>query len=203
MSEGDKTKVYEIYNKIIDWFDMHRSKDLAMEKFYLDYVLGLIPPDSTILDVGCGTGEPIAQFFIDNGHKVTGIDASKKMIERCLQRFPHQHWLLADMRELSLQQQFNVVIAWHSFFHLPQDDQLPTLKLLASYVKPAGFLVFTSGPESGEVWSDNGGYDLYHASLSPEEYTKILQQNNMELLIHKAEDPDCGGSTVWIAKKKN
>jgi 2-polyprenyl-3-methyl-5-hydroxy-6-metoxy-1,4-benzoquinol methylase len=203
MKNRNKSKVYEIYNMIMEWFDAHRNKELVMERFYLDYVLGLSPPYGTVLDVGCGTGEPIAQFFIENSYKVTGVDASEKMIEVCLKRFPQHKWLLLDMRVMRLEEQFNIVIAWHSFFHLPHEDQRATLKLLSSHVKPDGFLVFTSGPEYGEKWSDNGGYDLYHASLSEEEYRTILQSNDMDVLVHKAEDPDCGNATVWIAKKTN
>ncbi|MDI1351164.1 MAG: class I SAM-dependent methyltransferase, partial [bacterium] len=155
--KADKTKIYELYDLIIDWFDINRNKDLVMERFYLDYVFGLTPPYSSVLDVGCGTAEPIAQFFIKNGHKVTGIDASKKMIELCQQRFPTERWLLQDMRTMNLEEQFNIVIAWHSYFHLPHADQRTTLKILIKHVKQDGFLLFTTGPDYGETWSDNGG----------------------------------------------
>ena len=63
--------------------------------------------------------------------------------------------------------------------------------------------MFTSGHEYGEVWSNNGGYDLYHASLSVEEYKKIIQENGFDIQMNKIQDPNCGGATVWIAKKIN
>ena len=34
----------------------------------------LIPSGGTILDIGCGSGEPIARHLIETGHAVTGID---------------------------------------------------------------------------------------------------------------------------------
>ncbi|HAT1883616.1 TPA: class I SAM-dependent methyltransferase, partial [Legionella pneumophila] len=102
---------------------------------------------------------------------------------------------------LDLNEKFHAVIAWHSFFHLPHDDQRMTLKLLASYVDQNGLLIFTSGPEYDEVWSNNGGHDLYHASLSTEEYEQILIDNNFKVLAHKIRDPDCGDATVWVAQK--
>ncbi len=201
MKKSDKNKVYEIYDKIIHWFDAHRSKDLSLEKAYLDVIQAHIPASGSVLDVGCGTGEPIAKFFIEQGYQVTGVDASKAMIELCKQRFPQAHWLLADMRTLQLPGQFDIVLAWHSFFHLPHEDQKPTLQLLTSYVKSGGLFAFTSGTEHSEVWSDNGGYDLYHASLDPEEYIKILEEYNFKLIMHKMNDPDCGGATTWLVKK--
>jgi len=78
MKKADKKKVYEAYNEIICWFDEHRSKDLTKEQFYLNYIENHLPPEGTILDIGCGTGEPIAKYFIEKGYKVTGIDASKR-----------------------------------------------------------------------------------------------------------------------------
>ena len=202
MTERNKDKVYQVYDEIIDWFDDNRTKDLTMEKFYLNFIQKYLKPKSKILDVGCGTGEPIAQFLITEGYDVTGIDASSKMIDLCKQRFPKNKWILADMRTLALKEKFNAVIAWHSFFHLPHDDQRLTLKLLASYVDQNGLLIFTSGPEYDEVWSDNAGHDLYHASLSTEEYEQILIDNNFKVLAHKIRDPECGDATVWVAQKR-
>ncbi|RUR16032.1 class I SAM-dependent methyltransferase [Legionella sp. km535] len=201
MTNRNKEHVYQVYDDLIDWFDNARTKDLKMEKSYLNLIQKHLSLNSKILDVGCGTGEPLAQFLINAGYIVTGIDASKRMIERCKQRFPKGKWLLADMRTLDLNEQFHAVIAWHSFFHLSHDDQRRTLKLLASYVHQNGLLIFTSGPEYGEVWSDNGGHELYHASLSTEEYQQLLIDNNFKVLVHKIRDPECGEATVWVAQK--
>lgn len=200
MSKLNKTKVYEVYDEIITWFDEARSKRL-MESEYLNLIVNTIPPSGTILDLGCGTGEPIAQFFIERGFKVTGVDGSQKMIELCKQRFPNERWIVSDMRDINLQQQFDALIAWHSFFHLDWDSQRNMFKIFASHVKLGGVLAFTSGDEQGEVWSDNGGQQLYHASLSTNEYNSLLEESSFKVLIHKVRDPECGEATVWVAQK--
>ncbi|KTD00194.1 methyltransferase [Legionella geestiana] len=146
MTNRNKDNVYQVYDEIIDWFDNARKKDLKMEKTYLNFIQKHLPRNSKILDVGCGTGEPIAKFLINAGFAVTGIDASKRMIDRCKQRFPKERWLIADMRTLDLNEKFHPVIAWHSFFHLSHENQRSTLKLLASYVHQNGLFIFTSGP---------------------------------------------------------
>lgn len=201
MTKRNKDNVYQVYDEIIDWFDNARTKDLTMEKFYLNFIQKYLPLKSKILDVGCGTGVPIAKFLINSGYIMTGIDVSKKMIDLCKQRFPKEKWLLADMRILDLNEKFDAVIAWQSFFHLSHEDQRSTLKSLGSYVEQNGLFIFTSGPEYGEVWSDNGGHELYHASLSTEEYRQILIDNNFKILVHKIRDPECGEATVWVAQK--
>ncbi len=110
MNKRNKEKVYECYEEIVSWFDNARTKTL-MESEYLNLIVKSVPASSSVLDLGCGTGEPIAQFFIDKGFKVTGVDGSKKMIELCKKRFPNEQWIVSDMREIKLQQQFGVVLA--------------------------------------------------------------------------------------------
>lgn len=193
-------KVYEVYDKIFNWFDEHRNKEL-MEFYYLNLILTLVGPAGTVLDLGCGTGEPLAQFFIEKGFKITGVDGSQKMIELCKKRFPNERWIVSDMLDVNLNEQFNVVLAWHSFFHLEHDSQRSMFKIIASHTKPGGILAFTSGVEEGETWSDNGGEQLYHASLSIQEYQKLLSASSFNVLVHKIEDPECGNATLWIAQK--
>lgn len=200
MSKLNKTKVYEIYDEIIDWFDDARTKSL-MESEYLHLIVNTIPSKGTILDLGCGTGEPIAQFFIEKGFNVTGVDGSQKMIALCKKRFPSERWIVSDMRTINLEQQFDAVLAWHSFFHLDHDSQRNMFKIFASHMKPGGVLAFTSGEEEGEVWGDNNGQQLYHASLSTKEYNKLLKEFSFKVLIHKVRDPECGEATVWVAQK--
>lgn len=195
----NKTKVYEAYDQIIHWFDDARTKTL-MELDYLNLILSSIPSKGCILDLGCGTGEPIAQFFIEKGFKVTGVDGSPNMIELCKKRFPNERWLVSDMREIHLNQRFDAILAWHSFFHLDHDSQRQMFKLFESHIKPGGILAFTSGEEEGEVWSDNGGQLLYHASLSTQEYHHLLKASSFNVLVHKVCDPECGEATIWVAQ---
>jgi 2-polyprenyl-3-methyl-5-hydroxy-6-metoxy-1,4-benzoquinol methylase len=200
MSKRNKTKVYEVYDEIINWFDEARTKTL-MESEYLNLIVNTIPQEGSILDLGCGTGEPIAEFFIEKGFKVTGVDGSQKMIELCKQRFPSENWIVSDMREINLQQRFDAILAWHSFFHLDHDSQRRMFKIFVSHIKPGGVLAFTSGEEEDEVWSNNGGQELYHASLSTKEYNDLLEEASFKVLTHKIQDPECGEATIWVAQK--
>lgn len=200
MTKRNKEKVYKAYEKIVQWFDNARTKTL-MESKYLNLIVESVPPGGSVLDLGCGTGEPIAQFFINIGFKVTGADGSKKMIELCKKRFPNEKWIVSDMREINLQQQFDVILAWHSFFHLDHESQRKMFKIFDTHIKPGGVLAFTSGEEEDETWSDNGGQQLYHASLSTDEYEQLLAENSFKVLLHKVRDPECGEATVWVAKK--
>lgn len=197
----DRPEVYELYEKIVDWFDRHRYKGL-MEQEYLDLVLKTIPNESSILDLGCGTAEPIAKFFIERGYRVTGVDASQRMVERCQTRFPQAKFLCADMRSLMLTETFDAILAWDSFFHLSPEDQRRMFPVFQAHIKPEGILVFTSGFGSSteEVYGEMDGYQFYHATLATEEYERLLKEHGFQVLRYTVQDPQCGDHTVWVTQ---
>lgn len=195
----NKNNVYKNYQRIADWFDANRSRKF-FEKSYLDTLISYLNQGAMILDLGCGMGEPIAQYFIKQGFKLVGIDGSSKLIALAKQRFSSATWIVEDMRQITLHQKFDCIVLWHSLFHLSAEDQRKMFAIFAYYLNENGMLLFTSGHEAGEVWSDNGGENLYHASLSADEYKKLLKQYGFELVLHSMQDDNCGGATVWMAK---
>jgi hypothetical protein len=123
------------------------------------------------------------------------------MIELARGNFPGGRWQIADMRTLSLGQRFQGVIAWDSFFHLTFDDQRRMFPVFAAHAAPGAPLWFSSGPRHGEAIGNLHGEPLYHASLDPEEYRTLLAANGFSVVAHVAEDPACGGHTVWLARR--
>lgn len=191
--------VARAYDTIAAWFDANRTRAL-IEQPYLDCLTQALQPQAAILDLGCGTGEPILRFLAGRGFELTGVDASAAMLSIARKRFPGTRFLLCDMRELAPGREFDAVIAWHSLFHLPHADQRAMFTSFAHWLHPGGILVFTSGSAYGETWSENGGEALYHASLDADEYRSLLTQHGFAVLRHAADDAACGGATVWIAQ---
>lgn len=195
------TDTRAVYEAVAREFDRDRSKSL-MERFYLDRVLAHLVDDASVLDLGCGSAEPIAKFFIDNGCRITGVDAATAMIALCRGRYPDQTWIKDDMRSLDLGRRFDAVIAWDSFFHLPADDQRAMFPVFAQHATPGAPLLFTSGPQAGVAMGEIYGHALHHASLDTAEYEQLLATHGFEVLLHRVEDPDCGKHTVWLAQRR-
>jgi len=87
-----------------------------MEADWLDRFRSLLPCCPTVLDIGCGIGEPMGRYLIEQGCSLTGVDSAPEMIAICETRLPQQTWRVGDMRSLSLDQVFNGILAWDSFF---------------------------------------------------------------------------------------
>lgn len=155
-------------------------------------LLQFTPANARLLDLGCGNGTPIAAYFIEQGYRVTGVDGAQAMIARCRQRFPQQEWRKMDMRQLDLATKFDGLLAWDSFFHLARDDQRRMFPLFRRHARPQAALMFTSGPADGVAIGSFEGQPLFHASLAPEEYRRLLQVNGFRVVDHVVEDPACG-----------
>ena len=194
-------KIIQIYQKYgRDWTELRG--DYLYEKAWLDRFLALLPStDANVLDLGCGSGQPIAAYLIENGCQVTGVDRSEVMLEMARESFPEQTWINADMRHFRFDQQFDGILAWDSFFHLTPDDQREMFAQFSAHAKRGAALMFTSGPSHCEAIGEMFGEPLYHASLDAEEYRALLAQYSFDVVKMVAEDAECTGHTVWLAKK--
>ncbi|MEJ2624895.1 MAG: class I SAM-dependent methyltransferase [Pseudolabrys sp.] len=193
-------QIIGLYERHAHAFDQKRGRAL-FERSWLDRFATLVPAGGHILDLGCGMGEPIARYFIEQGYRVTGIDSAPTMISLCRGRFSDHVWQTADMRRLALGDRFDGVLAFDSFFHLSPDDQRAMFAVFAAHAAPGAPLMFTAGPAFGEAIGNFEGETLYHASLDPDEYRSLLARHGFAVVRYVPEDPDCGGRTVWLARR--
>jgi SAM-dependent methyltransferase len=83
------------------WFGRQYRKLLA------DYYKLLIPAQSSVIEIGCGSGELLARL---PNRDVTGIDVSGRQIERAHQRIPHGTFFVQDAETLQLDRSFDFII---------------------------------------------------------------------------------------------
>lgn len=111
------------------------------------HLLSLLPGKARVLDVGSGTGRPVAATIAAAGHDVTGYDVSEKMVELARERVPAARFELADMRELDFEPgSWDVVVAFFSMLQLPRADQEAMIGRFATWLAPGGHLVLATVP---------------------------------------------------------
>lgn len=195
----------EIHRRTTDTYEAHaeawdqQRPKVLFEKEWLDRFIAYLPDGGAILDVGCGAGEPMARYLLTHNVHLTGMDASRAMIAISRSRFPQGTWIVGDMREIALPQNFDGIIGWDSFFHLNPDEQRETLKIFCRHLNSGGTLLLTIGDEVGEVLGVVNGEPVYHASLAPEEYRAIFKAAGFTTVTIVLCDETCGEHSVLLA----
>lgn len=157
----------------------------------------LLPPGASVLDVGCGFGEPITKVLVEQGFDVFVVDASARMIEAFHERFPQVPTECAAIDEASLfDRQFDAVIAWGVIFLLPAELQPLAISKMAKALKPGGRLLFTSSRKPHR-WKD-GMTDMTSESLGEDVYARLLAENGIVL---EGFDCDEGSNDYFFASK--
>lgn len=200
MKTRSNERIIGLYEENAAAWDALRGRELK-ERRWIGEFTALLPAGASILDLGCGSGEPVARHLVDSGYRLTGVDSSPSLIAMCRERFPGHEWLVGDMRALDLKRRFDGILAWYSFFHLHFDDQRAMFPRFAGHAKPGAALIFSSGPMHGERIGEWQGEPLYHASLAPEEYRGLLEANGFDVISFRAGQPLAEGPSVWVARQ--
>lgn len=191
-----------VYERQAKRFDAERSRSLY-ERDWLDRFLAPIRRGGRILDLGCGAGDPIAVYFVEKGFEVVGVDASAEMLALARRRLPDAEWLMGDMRTLDLPDRFDGIVAWNSFFHLMPSEQRDVLGRMARLMKAGAPLLLTVGDREGTETGWVGGEPIYHASLSSDEYRRVLDGLGVEVVDFVIEDPTCGDQTILLGRRRH
>jgi SAM-dependent methyltransferase len=159
-------------------------------------------PGLRVLDLGCGSGEPIAAWYADRGDRVTAVDGAAAMIAECAARVPDAQTVQADMRGLALGRRFDVILAFNAFFHLSATDQRAMFPVFAAHAAPGARLLFTSGPAEIAGVGRVGDSAVYHASLSPDTCRALLARAGFSVVWFRPEDAGLQGHSVWLAEAR-
>lgn len=173
------------------------------EQKYIDILLSNLTADSRVLDVGCGTGKPVAQYLIEQGCSVTGIDASEGMLAIARRQAPKAQFLHCDMLSYEPAEHFSAIVAWDSVFHIPRTEHAQLFQKFYNWLISEGVLLVSLGGSSWEGTSEMFGYEFFYSGFAPDESVKILKNCGFEILLSEVDDPSSRGHMAVLTRKPN
>jgi len=154
----------EFYDSIATSYEEAFSHNEGLISF-IRTSLTYLHPGSHVLDIGCGTGRPVATLLAAGGHRVTGIDISAAMVERSRAAVPSGTFEVADMQaweppplspplpqsaglegeekaEEQNRKKFDAIFCILSLFTLSREGMEGLVAKMGRWVKPRGGLLF-------------------------------------------------------------
>lgn len=183
----------------VEW---HASRAVFAARKYVDLLLARLDPGASILDLGCGTGAPVAQYLVGKGFRVVGVDQSAGMLEIARRAVPEAELIQADMRELNLEGGFAAVIAWDSVFHVERAFHQAVFTKIYELLVPGGWLLLSAGGTGHEGFtSEMFGHKFFYSGHEPPETLRLLQAEGFEIELCEEDDPSSKGHIAILAKK--
>jgi 2-polyprenyl-3-methyl-5-hydroxy-6-metoxy-1,4-benzoquinol methylase len=153
----------------------HGLRDPAVRAAWTSLLQQTLPPQGTVLDIGCGTGS-LSLVLADLGYHVSGIDWSPAMLERAQAKAQASgHAIQFQMMDAAFPQfppgQFNAIVCRHLLWALPKPDQV--LKRWVNLLKPGGRLFLVEG-----YWHTGAGLHAPDVVAAlPDLFTNVIVRN--------------------------
>jgi 2-polyprenyl-3-methyl-5-hydroxy-6-metoxy-1,4-benzoquinol methylase len=146
---GGRQVVIDGYNASADGYAADRHR------FDINDVLARLQsacrPGGRILDVGCGSGQPVAGRLANAGFAVTGVDISERMLSLAAAGTPGVRLAHMDMQQFGFRPAvFDGLIACYSLIHVPMAEHARVIASFADLLAPGGVLLFSSGHSEWE-----------------------------------------------------
>lgn len=202
-----KATLQQIYDEFADHYEQQRGL-YDMTEVFESFYGQLNVEKGRLLDLGCGAGESFAQFFIDRGWTVIGVDFSKRMLELAAKYVPKMETIQADMREVEFEAgQFDAITAIYSLFHIPRKDHVDLFNKFYRWLCPQGKALFTyatkeyTGSEEFDGYKEFMEQALYCSHTTPAKLYAILEEIGFQ--IESKDYREIGGEIfLWVTVSK-
>ncbi|MFK0255062.1 class I SAM-dependent methyltransferase [Streptomyces sp. NPDC090445] len=153
----------------------------------VDWLSARLALGARVLDVGSGTGRPVAERLVRAGCEVTGIDVSGAMVDLARAQVPGARFEQCDVRGFGAPEgSFDAVCAFFPLLMMSREEACAALERMSGWLAPGGYLVSATVPADVEgVEIEWMGRRVEVSSFSPEEYLRRLREDcGLEILHH-------------------
>ncbi|KAI9712314.1 MAG: hypothetical protein M1820_001527 [Bogoriella megaspora] len=144
-----------------------------------------LPPNSKILDIGCGTGRPVISTLAAAGHSVHGIDVAPGMIDIAKEQVPNATFEVIDVRDMPEEpEKWDAVVSYFALLAaITRDEIRSVLGKIHKNMKPGGLLLFATVPADLEDAPFRFlGWDAKITSMSESGYIEAVENVGFEIL---------------------
>lgn len=174
---------------------------------YVDAILDGLPRGARILDLGCGTGNPIAKHIIEREFEVVGVDQSAELLKIAKTVVPEAELIHADMIEIEFAEKFAAAVAWDSVFHVKRKYHEAIYQKIADSLETGAKFLLSIGGSGAEdkqatgITSEMFGQTFFYDAYAPPIARKLLESVGFKIEVWEIDDPSSLGHIAVIASK--
>lgn len=206
-SFDDRKRVVERgYDKVAHDYARLEGETAWPRMRWLKKMLNQLEPGSSILDLGCGSGDP-ADIEVAKEHKVTGVDISQTQINLARQNVPTGNFIHGDAGSVEFPvASFDAVISFYTLEHIPREEHETILRRIHQWLRPDGFLLISL--EAGEVdsiISEWLGVPMHFSCFDPETVKWLVNRVGFEIVETEIESQVEQGDAIpylWLLARK-
>ena len=174
---------------------------------WLKKLLKNLPPSASILDLGCGSGDPV-DVEVSKKYKITGVDISEMQISLARRNVPDGNFIHEDVGSIEFPpHSFDAVISFYTLEHIPRKEHQAILRRIYQWLKTDGYILISL--EAGDYDDEMGewlGVPMFFSCYDPETMRQIVIDAGFTLIESEIETQIENGDVIpflWIFGQKN
>lgn len=194
------------YNQIADTYHAARLTRKAVYDRYFDQLIHFFPTGGRLLDLGCGSGQPVTAYFYNKGFEVVGVDLSESMLAIARRTIPTGQFFVADMVDCTFApDEFDLILSTFAIIHVPQEKQRLLFQKMHTWLKPGGTAYLVLGfRDEKEVFEDGWyGVRMFWSTFSQAQYQDLFREVGFNLLWSEVETPPNDGTFYTVIVRKD
>lgn len=147
-------RAYSDQNTVMNYaMRLHPQRRKPIQEVICRFI-SLLPPNASIVDLGCGTGKDVA-WFRKNGFRAIGLDNSEEML-KIAKKFVGDYFIKCDIRQLEKTQKkyFDGIFSLAAIQHIHRTDLVSVLQQIRLLLRPNGFFCLIT-KEGEDEYLDN------------------------------------------------
>jgi cyclopropane fatty-acyl-phospholipid synthase-like methyltransferase len=175
-----KRLVIEGYDRCAAAFNAERATE---ESDALAPLFARLASGARVLDLGCGTGVPVARALAAQ-YEVVGVDISASQLALARRQAPGVALIRADMGSLHFPPEtFDAVASFYAVFHLPREEQPALFARIIDWLRSGGYLLVSLGRTDEPPYTEEFfGVEMYWSHHGTAQYRQMLLDAGFELV---------------------
>ncbi len=139
----------DFFSARVQGYDNHMRETIEGAGSFYRFTASLLPSEerSRVLDLGCGTGLELEEYFAVNpGAAITGIDLTQAMLDELRSKFPDKDLTLicgSYFLEPFGEDKYDAAVSVESLHHFTKEEKIPLYTKLRNALKNGGYFVLT------------------------------------------------------------